>query len=51
MYIVKFVMFVLAINLLTVLLVHALVASFNPTLYGKYLQTMDDSRYEYIERE
>lgn len=49
MYIVKFVMFVLAINLLTVLLVHALVASFNPTLYGKYLQAMDDSRYEYAE--
>jgi len=49
MYILKFLMFVLAINLLTVLLVHALVASFNPTLYGKYLQTMDDSRYAYVD--
>jgi len=49
MYILKFLMFVLAINLLTVLLVHALVASFNPTLYEKYLQTMNDSRYKYVE--
>jgi hypothetical protein len=42
-------MFVLAINLLTILTVHALVATFNPTLYGKYLQTMDGSRYEFLE--
>ena len=45
----KFAMGILVINLLTILTVHALVASFNPSLYGKYLQTMDDSRYEYME--
>jgi hypothetical protein len=47
----KFIIGVMVINLLSIFTIHALVASFNPTLYGKYLQTMDDSRYEYIERE
>jgi hypothetical protein len=50
MYILKFIIGILVINLLTILLVHALIASFDPTLYGKYLQTMDNSRYEFLDR-
>ena len=47
----KILISILVTILMTVLLVHVLVASFDPALYGKYLQTMDDSRYEYIDRE
>jgi hypothetical protein len=45
MIILKLTAYILAVILLFIFTAHAVIATIDPTLYGKYLQTMDNSRY------
>jgi hypothetical protein len=42
----KITTYVLAIIILFIFAVHAIVATLDPMMYGKYLQIMDNSRYD-----
>lgn len=47
----NFIVTLLFAIVLIFLLIHASVATFSPVTYGKFLQKIDNSRYEYIDRD